>query len=312
MWLWLLLVASLVVAGCSKDDDGGGDGGVKSVALDVAFDWSEWPDAHPTSMRLWVIPEDGGDAIPCQLSGRDGGRITVPASVLTIVAVNGDATGLTYSYDRSGALLIGTSETSTLSPMGRGDSDVPRAEGTENDPVMQAPPEVYAGSATHVDAGKGRERQVTIVMSRRVTECEVEVRNVENLDNAMSVSGTLSGMAGQHAVVANAPAGVSTLIPFTLKKIDESTLRGSFYCFGHCPAGAVKHKVVVYAVMKLGSQRYQIYGDATDVVTPQVHQSGGKKMRIVLYGLNLPQSTEGTPMEPSIDDWLTEDIVVDL
>lgn len=49
-----------------------------SASVEVVFDWTEAPDAHPATMSLYLYPEDGSEPMRYEFTKREGGTIVVP------------------------------------------------------------------------------------------------------------------------------------------------------------------------------------------------------------------------------------------
>ena len=58
--------------------------------VEVTFDWSEAPDANPSTMSLYLYPENGGAPQRYEFTDRNGGCISVAAGTYDAICVNSD------------------------------------------------------------------------------------------------------------------------------------------------------------------------------------------------------------------------------
>lgn len=58
--------------------------------VEVTFDWSEAPDANPSTMSLYLFPENGGAPQRYEFTDRNGGCISVAAGTYDAICVNSD------------------------------------------------------------------------------------------------------------------------------------------------------------------------------------------------------------------------------
>lgn len=61
-----------------------------SANVEVVFDWTEAPDAHPATMSLYLYPEDGSEPMRYEFTKREGGTIVVPEGVYDALCINSD------------------------------------------------------------------------------------------------------------------------------------------------------------------------------------------------------------------------------
>lgn len=92
-----------------------------------------------------------------------------------------------------------------------------------------------------------------------------------------------------------------------------NTCKHDIYSFLHVrlPTNTEPFRIVVYGIMTRGAQQYQVYGDAEDVVTPQIHGAADPhRVHIVLDGLRFTDDAPGGGMNPSVDDWGSVEIEI--
>lgn len=278
----------------------------------VLFDWSQLPGANPECMYVRFFPEEGGRPVQYEFTGRDGGTVQLSPGNYRIICHNGDMESTharnTEQYD---TFEFYTPQESLLAPLNRSSSNVPRADGTETQQVVRTPEYLYGDCCGELTLRRNETTTVTLTPTERVCTYTVEIRNVENMDKVVQISGTLSGMAGAYCLVADALRDAPCILPFEFRKADATTVEAHFHTFGHCPEPAVPHKIVVYGIMTRGAQQYQVYGDAEDVVTPQIHGAADPhRVHIVLDGLRFTDDAPGGGMNPSVDDWGSVEIEI--
>ena len=157
-----------------------------TVQVNVVFDWTKSPGADPKSMVVYLFPEDGSDPLLYQLSGAAGGTITVPLGRYQMLALNSDTESILY---RGAGLLssfeIYTRDENISTGMGLSEqSEVPRASGTEQEPVKLAPDMVWSGRySEEVEFSLDEPvKEVVFTPEPDVIDCSVEILNVKNLD----------------------------------------------------------------------------------------------------------------------------------
>ncbi len=67
-----------------------------TVDVRVVLDWKNAAEASPSSMRLYLFPQDGGDVLSYGLADCRGGNITVPTGCYKILCLNSDTRSILY------------------------------------------------------------------------------------------------------------------------------------------------------------------------------------------------------------------------
>lgn len=162
----------------------------------VLFDWSQLPGANPECMYVRFFPEEGGRPVQYEFTGRDGGTVQLSPGNYRIICHNGDMESTharnTEQYD---TFEFYTPQESLLAPLNRSSSNVPRADGTETQQVVRTPEYLYGDCCGELTLRRNETTTVTLTPTERVCTYTVEIRNVENMDKVVQISGTLSGMA---------------------------------------------------------------------------------------------------------------------
>lgn len=296
--------------------------------INVVFDWEKAPSASPKSMSLYLLPTGGGMPIRHDFGNATGGLIRVPIGKYSAICINSDTEGVVCrNTDRRETFEVTTRTTDLLSdfyPRKKGRTEIPRAEGTENERVALAADWLWSSHAEDIDIGAEsfsvggvdiKEKELRLFPEKSVNLHTVEIRNAKNLGYVTSVRGTLTSMSG--GILPGFGPKVLTdervTIPFDVSiSSDGKTITGKVLTFGHCPSQTAVHTLTIYAILADGSKWYYTYD-----VTPQMHgASGGDPLEgghILLEDLPLPKPIEGDGgFQPSIDEWQDVDIGIEM
>lgn len=279
------------------------------VDLTVDFDWSEAPDARPSTMVVILFPADGSEGIRYELTRTDGpSKIRVPSGYFHAVAFNGNTESLLESGSAYDKFVITTREQDILEPMNRSGAVVPnsppRADGTEDQYVKSAPDPLWADKSENffiIPAQPGQ--SITFVPRKKTVLYRVVIHNVQNFEEGMGISATLTSMAESYSPNLDAHYGADVTVPIGLGIAGDNTLSGSAEMFGHCPDSRSdrRHILTVYT-----SSRYYYNFDVTDQIHSGVHPT---ELTIEIDKLVLPKP-DGGGMNPSVGDW--SDVIEDL
>lgn len=306
--------------------------------VDVVFDWNYAPDAEANdeveNMCLWFYPVDDagnktGDPIYRKLSGMKGGRIDIPTGRYLVLYYNSDYEAVQFAgtdwfyshvcYTREGDLF--ESVHGNAASYG-----APRAEGTEDEPVVITPDKMWGDNAMNVeitDSGlsywfvrdgetevttvSNAENRFTLMPHEQTCDYTFEIRNVENLKYVTQVSASLSGMSRAEFCAEERLSEVPATLSLGAVSDGVSTITGAFQTFGHHRNNREPHVLTVYVWLEDGSKWYY-----TNDVTEQIENAADRRnVHIVIDGLSLPKPIEnGSGMHPDVDDW--QDVEVDL
>ncbi len=270
--------------------------------LDVSFDWSLHPDADPESMILYLFPDDGGEPLRYEFKGRSGGRVKVPVGTYTAIAFNSNTdnilpcnTGELYTFELR---LRDAYELNGLSVMA---ADVPRAPGAEDERMTTAAASLWIAreDALVVDDLTSRS-SLSLMPADAICHYTVNVTDVTNLDGVLSLSASLSGMAGSLFPHDGSVSSENVTMTFELLTSSPTTLSGTLHSFGHCGRSRTRtradgsdetlHQLTVYAVLTDGTRWYHSFD-----VTGHVHSlSPDGPQTITISGLELPQAVSGS------------------
>ncbi len=316
-----LCILTFVTTGCMDQQDLCMDHEAHDrQPVNVVFDWSDYPDAAPSSMSLFLFPDDGRRSLRYEFPDREGGRIMVPPGTYTAIAINSETNGAkarnTEYLETFEIWLRDAFDTQTFTSGYFGVSPImdylSRApEGDEErlasitDPMWRAR---YDGlRVTIYDTGV---QTLEMHLDDAVCHYTVEIRNVTNLKRYGSMSGTLSGAAGSMFVHDGSVSGEAVTIPFDFEYVDDTTIRGQLLTIGHCGYGRArsdeaqkerKHHIAVFAALNDGT----VWSKSHDV-TAQIHESPTGNCEIIIDGLDLPENIQENTsggMAPTIDEW---------
>lgn len=292
--------------------------------VDVAFDWSEHPDAEPESMVLFLFPLDGSTPLRYDMTGHRGGRIRVRAGQYDAICFNTDTRYICYrNTDRKETFEITTEMASPLaglSFLGEGAHPIPRASGKEAEPVVMSPEPIWTARAENILIAENNPQGNTLTLTPRtgVSRISVEIRNVDNLKYCYGVSANITSMAGGMLPGINHDelTDENVTIPFDMKISEDRTqISGEFLTLGHCSSSnramgdchGTPHMLTVYAVLSDGSKWYYSY-DVTEHLRAAEDQ---RNINIILDGLPLPKPiVNGGGFHPEVMPW--DNIIIPL
>lgn len=283
-----------------------------TTPLEVVFDWTEAPDAHPATMSLYLYPEDGSEPMRYEFTKREGGTIVVPEGMYDAICVNSDKeTHRIVNKSRMETFEVTTGDTRSLrGALATRSETAPKARGAEEERNVLEPEALWSDHAErlniHPETGVSR---IVLTPKPRVNHCSVEIRNVENLRHVSAISASITGMAGGWLAGIDELTDEKVTIPFEVRANEDKTmLTGDLSFFGHCPKVDGTHKLMVYALMSDGSTYY-----FEEDVTDQLHDAAQDPTHlvIILDKLPLPKPiTGGGGLQPTVKDW--QEIHIDL
>ena len=213
-----------------------------SASVEVVFDWTEAPDAHPATMSLYLYPEDGSEPMRYEFTKREGGTIVVPEGMYDALCVNSDKeTHRIVDKERMETFQVTTGNTRSLrGTLATRSETAPKARGAEEERNVMEPEALWSDHAERLDISPASGvRRIVLTPKPRVNTCSVEVRNVENLRHVSALSASLTGMAGGWLAGIDELTTEKVTIPFEVcANEDKTMLTGDLSFFGHCPKEA--------------------------------------------------------------------------
>lgn len=303
--LWLLGMLGLLFTSCEHKELCYDHSHLAEV--EVIFDWKNAPEADPESMRLYLFPVDGGEMIPFEFAGKQGGTFKIQPGRYRAICVNNDTESILYrhfdSYDSFEAYV-------TDAAMQLRSISLPRAEATAGQRAGNSPSLLYSDHLEEVEFFNKRGKQsFTMYPASMICHYTVEIRHVENREYLPegNIFSTLSSMSGGWFMSQDQPTDEMVVLSFDLASAKDNSLFGDFYTFGY-PAGSKElQQLVIYVIMSDGKKYYYTFD-----VTNQIHDAKDpKEVHIVIDTLPLPMPiTNGSGFDLTVDDW--ETVYIDL
>lgn len=260
--------------------------------FNVMYDWSDAPEADPAGMRLYFYRTDGSDRDSWNLN-TVGATLDVYETDYHALTFNNDTEWIRFQnvadYDshsattRIGGLyepITGSSTNTTTCPQ-------------SGEQVMVPPDPLWGiGEADyHVNMGD------TLWLKPQPLYCiyTVEFRNIKHIDQIMTMSSSLTGMAQSVNIADGELSRELCTIPFEVEPgSDGKTIVGRFLTFGHHEDNVEPHRLALYFEMIDGKYIQYTQGDYLDV-TDQVHSAPNKRR------VHLIVDTPGIPSDDVID-----------
>lgn len=302
----------LLTEGCAQKNLKDGAPTTLAGNVKVVFDWSKVAEPQASSMVLYLY-SDEHDVMNYWFTNPDGGHIRSYGGKHRAICHSNDDPYVHHlrNQETHEGFEIYTDDTSILLGQGISTRGIPRAEGTEDEPLRATPSMIYGTQDSEVGLRvSDLEQTLTFYPEELVCHYSVEFVDVENLKSAdLRIDGTISSMAGGFfpgRMSANSEAVSHT---FTLTADDRLTsLRSEFLTFGLPVGDELPHKLCVYIALRNRQGSFYTF-DVSDQVNkaPDPHN-----VSIRIYGLKLPELPNdpvlppgSTGMNIEIDTWDT-------
>ncbi|MDE6006970.1 MAG: DUF5119 domain-containing protein [Muribaculaceae bacterium] len=308
----MIVLAGLLSAGVSSCNHKDLDVLGEQTEIEIVYDWRYAPDASPASMAAYLYSDQLDEALRYIFSGRDGGPTHIPAGLYGGLGMNSDETDWAQYRNRDDieSFEIYTHEAESLSAYGISTRAIPRADGAEDEKVVETPGMVWADRQDEIEVyPKAGRTVITFYPQEAVCHYTVDVLDVKNIDNmpSGSIDGTLSGMSEGFVYGKRNASDTKVTLPFELRKAEDgvNSLHGEFLTFGESPVTQNAHKLVIYYVLTDGTKHYATF-DVTDQVTKAPDP---RHVHIVVRGLDFPSPVATGPgFVPDVDEWVAVNI----
>ncbi len=280
--------------------------------VEIVFDWSKAPDSEAGSMILYLYSEEH-DVMNHWFKNRFGGVIKSYGGRHTAICHTNDDPYVHHlsNQDTFDGFEIYTDNTTALVGQGISTFSLPRAEGTEHEPIRNTPSMIYGAQRTDLDIKVSKLPQtITFYPEELVCHYSVVFADVENLKSAdLRIDGTISSLAGGYFPGKMSPSSDAVTHTFTLTADEQMTsLRSDFLTFG-LPVGEPRtHKICLYIALRNRTGNFYTF-DVTDQVN---NATDPRNVTITIYGLSLPEVPDDPPPPPGeggvsvdIDTWQT-------
>ena len=183
-------------------------------------------------------------------------------------------------------------------------TNVPRAEGTEDQAVLLPPDMVYGACLRGSDGPPGNGSDHYALPERKGLPLHGRNRACEESRLRIPAQRHALRHGGRDAAGLGPAVGPACIVPFEVRKTDATTVRAEFLTFGHCPVPAIPHKIVIYGVLTRGTRNTGSTATRT-TVTPQIHDAPTRAARIpsVSTDSEFDPAAGSSGMNPTIDDW---------
>lgn len=312
MWALVVPLICAGLSGCHHKDLVYGTAETKTI--NVVFDWSDSPDAHPASMVLYLYAADGGDPLRYEFSGRDGGVIRVPFGTYDALCMNSDNTDWLHLSSTRTRYTFGVSVGELTDVSSQDESEYAalyhqcglKLDGNK---VVENPHGLWTGSADSFTViASPVDQTLTLVPEDALFYYTVDVLDVDGLEDIDGgVPAMLSGMSDGVDALTRTSSTNHISYPFILQQVTRAgnALHAEFTTFGEdFPAHPV-HQLTAMLELPDGTWKMQ----STDV-TDQVHQaSDPHHVNIVVKGMKVPHSGGGG-LTADVDEWESEHITL--
>lgn len=307
--LLLAVIMSLLEEGCSQKNLNNDAPITIADNVEVIFDWSKAPDAEASSMIMYLYSEDH-DVMTYWFKNPKGDFIKSYGGKHTAICHSNDDP---YSHHLRNQhshddFEIFTDNSMLLVGQGISTLGIPRAEGTEDEPLRTTPSMIYGTHDREVDLKVTSFAQtITLYPEELVCHYSIEFVDVENLKSAdLRIDGTISSLAGGYYPGRMSPTAESVSHVFTLTADEQLTsLRADFFTFGLPDGPERPHKIGVYIALKNRSGNFYTFD-----VSDQVNKAPDpRNVSIKIYGLQLPKIPDDPPTPPDggvsveVDTW---------
>ncbi len=301
----------LTTAGCSQKDLN--DDAPTTIAdkVEVVFDWSKAPGSQANSMALYLYPEDH-EMMDHYFNNPNGSTIRSYAGKHTAVCHSNDDPYIHYLRNKHahGEIEIFTADAAMLVGQGISTRGIPRAEGTEDEPLRFTPTMIYGAQETEIEFRVTSFNQKLVLYPEElVCHYSVEFVDVENLKREdLCIDATISSLAGSFFPGRMETGGEAVSQTFTLSAdLGRNSMRSEFLTFG-VPSGRERpHKICLYIALKNRKGNFYTF-DVSDQVNnaPDPHN-----VSIKIPGLIIPDILYEDPddvgggVSIEVDSWET-------
>ena len=277
----------------------------------INFDWAKEPDTRVDGMTVLFYNVDAPQSEPLRydFAGMDGGHARLQPGTYRAMAYNYDTETILYrGLDAHNLLEAYTRNSSIEEGTQLSRSGMPRAANTEDEPVILEPDPLYGTCSEPFTVPANGQCSVTMLPESRVTELEIIITNVPNLQYSSQFGGALSGLAPSVWMESGVPGEGHVTQAFTATVVGESTLEMHTRIFGHCPEGEEEwpHLLTIYAILADGNKWYYVV-DVTDQMHPEDEPDPSdhdREIVITLDELPVPKPiVNGSGFQPTLDDW---------
>ncbi len=307
--LYTLALFSIVAGGCRhKELD---DVAEPDFRVRVKYDWEKAPQADPDNMSVFFYNPETGMSEFEVFSGNEmeeGKLVNLEAGNWKMTTFNVIESGI-FS-DSNESHHVSTREGDVLEgALGNG---ISRAD----DETVRITPDMLWGESRErlrVNPTPGdKEFLVTLYPEELICHYSFEIRNVDNLSHVTNLCASLSGMSGGLDLNSAEVDMESITLPLEAAPDGSNTIRGEFLTFGYHPLMDTPKIMRLYVWLDDG--RKLVYGSEGtgkwNVTNQILNAEDPRHVHYIIDGLGLPTPMDGSPFDPSADDWVSEEYEV--
>ena len=190
-------------------------------------------------------------------------------------------------------------------------SDIPRAQGSEEERVLREPPLLYTATLMNFYVKAVEETQtLRLTPQMPLGQIYVRVEAVENARFLETLSGVVTGLSSSLSLTTLEPSDDHSPMPETHPHTADGHPEGWLNYFGHCPTTELPHSLAIYTMLIDTSKQANIYD-----ITEQMHPGEGKEedknheVIIPVLPLPTPEPAEGG-FDINLDEWNTTSIEI--
>ena len=298
----------LLAEGCTHKDLNENAHTTIADNVEVIFDWSRTPTKEAKTMVLYLYSDDHG-MMDYSFNNPDGGIIRTYAGPHTAVChSNDDPYGHhlrnSHSHDE---IEIFTDDSGVLLGQGISTRGIPRAKGTEDEPLRNTPSMIYGVQNRDVYLKvSALPQKLRLYPEELICRYSVEFVDVENLKSAdLRIDATISSLAGGYYPGKMTQTSEAVSHTFTLSAdLERNTLSSEFLTFGTPEGEERPHKICLYIALKDKTGGFYTFD-----VTDQVNKAPDpRNVSVKVYGLKLPEIPDAPPAPPQGEGGISIDI----
>lgn len=274
--------------------------------VDVCFVWDNAPAADPEGMTVYFYPRSAGGKIwRYDIAGRDGGPVELPAGLYSMLAVNSDLPGVTFT---------GTESLESFTARAR--------QTVGSDTIVSPTGMLYGGTTLEVEVGAEASNRVVCLPDSLGVIYNINVASITGAQRLRSATVTLAGIATAVNVATDRPDDrrCCTVTPLTAAApLTPAASGDSVKCpytsttsgFG-TPGGGAAHFAVTVTASLTSGKTYMRSFDVTDQVVNCMHP---RNVNIYIGDIELPDGEgsgddEDVGISVGVDGW--HEIIINL